>query len=95
MAAAFALFSERGFAATRIEDVAARAGIAKGTVYLHFPDKEALFISLASSIASPILGRLEAMAAAADAIPARQSFTVFSAWWTRKCCKRNGGICCG
>lgn len=71
LAAAFALFSERGFAATRIEDVAARAGIAKGTVYLHFPDKEALFISLASSIASPILGRLEAMAAAADAVPAR------------------------
>jgi AcrR family transcriptional regulator len=70
LAAAFALFSERGFAATRIEDVAARAGIAKGTVYLHFPDKEALFTSLASGMASPILANMQAMAAN-DAIPGR------------------------
>ncbi|MBV2185718.1 MAG: TetR/AcrR family transcriptional regulator [Rhizobium sp.] len=70
LAAAFALFSERGFAATRIEDVAARAGIAKGTVYLHFPDKQALFTSLASGMASPILASMEAMAAN-DAIPGR------------------------
>lgn len=70
LAAAFSLFSERGFAATRIEDVAARAGIAKGTVYLHFPDKEALFTSLASGMASPILASMEAMAAN-DAIPGR------------------------
>ncbi|NML72584.1 helix-turn-helix transcriptional regulator [Rhizobium sp. S-51] len=62
LAAAFALFSERGFAATRIEDVAARAGIAKGTVYLHFPDKEALFTSLASGMASPLLARMAEMA---------------------------------
>lgn len=70
LAAALSLFSERGFAATRIEDVAARAGIAKGTVYLHFPDKEALFTSLASGMASPILERMEAMAAQ-DAMPGR------------------------
>ncbi|NKN35479.1 TetR/AcrR family transcriptional regulator [Agrobacterium sp. a22-2] len=63
LAAALNLFSERGFAATRIEDVAARAGIAKGTVYLHFPDKEALFTSLASGMASPILARMEVLAA--------------------------------
>lgn len=41
--AAMALWAERGFAATRLEDVAARAGIAKGTVYLYFASKEALF----------------------------------------------------
>lgn len=70
LAAAFALFSERGFAATRIEDVAARAGIAKGTVYLHFPDKEALFTSLASGMASPILARMAEMANN-DRIPPR------------------------
>lgn len=63
LAAALNLFSERGFAATRIEDVATRAGIAKGTVYLHFPDKEALFTSLASGMASPILARMEVLAA--------------------------------
>ena len=39
--AALALFSERGYSATRLEDVAERAGVAKGTVYLYFASKEA------------------------------------------------------
>ena len=40
--AALALFVERGFAATRSEDVAARAGVSKGTLYLYYPSKEEL-----------------------------------------------------
>jgi TetR/AcrR family transcriptional regulator len=40
---AMRLWSERGFAATRLEDVAAGAGVAKGTIYRYFPSKEALF----------------------------------------------------
>lgn len=42
-AAALELFAERGFAASRLEDVAARAGVSKGTLYLYFPNKEELF----------------------------------------------------
>jgi AcrR family transcriptional regulator len=42
-AAALELFVERGFAATRLEDVAARAGVSKGTLYLYFANKEELF----------------------------------------------------
>lgn len=42
-AAALELFTERGFAATRLEDIAARAGVSKGTLYLYFDSKEALF----------------------------------------------------
>ncbi len=41
--AALALFVEKGFAATRVEEVAARAGVSKGTLFLYFPSKEALF----------------------------------------------------
>lgn len=41
--AGFRVFSEKGFAAARLEDVAADAGIAKPTIYLYFPSKEALF----------------------------------------------------
>jgi AcrR family transcriptional regulator len=41
--AALATFLEHGFAATRMDDVAARAGLAKGTIYRHFTDKAALF----------------------------------------------------
>ena len=42
-AAALDLFVERGFAATRLDDVAARAGVSKGTLYLYCDSKEALF----------------------------------------------------
>src|SRR3954469_21229892 len=41
--AALALFAEKGFAATRLEDVAARAGLSKAAIYLYFEDKMALF----------------------------------------------------
>ena len=43
LAAALALFVERGYAATRLDDVAARAGVSKGTLYLYFENKEELF----------------------------------------------------
>lgn len=74
--AAFSCFAERGFAATRMEDVAAKAGIAKGTVYLHFPDKEALFISLVSGVASPILDQVGA-AVEQKAMGPRQMLEMF------------------
>ena len=41
--AALALFVEKGFAAARVEEVAARAGVSKGTLFLYFPSKEELF----------------------------------------------------
>ncbi|WP_291011735.1 TetR/AcrR family transcriptional regulator [Hydrogenophaga sp.] len=46
LAAALALFVEKGFAATRVEEVAARAGVSKGTLFLYFPSKEELFKAL-------------------------------------------------
>lgn len=41
--AGFELFSENGFADTRLDDIARRAGVAKGTLYLYFDSKEELF----------------------------------------------------
>ena len=41
--AALDLFVEKGYAATRVEEVAARAGVSKGTLFLYFPSKEELF----------------------------------------------------
>jgi TetR/AcrR family transcriptional regulator len=43
LAAALDLFVEKGFAATRVEEVAQRAGVSKGTLFLYFPSKEDLF----------------------------------------------------
>ncbi len=53
-------FVARGFAATRLDDVARRAGVAKGTIYLHFKDKEALFQELIRAALVPLIGRLAA-----------------------------------
>jgi AcrR family transcriptional regulator len=44
--AAAELFAERGFAGTRLEDIAGRAGITKQLLYRHFPDKTALYLAL-------------------------------------------------
>ncbi len=54
-------FAERGFASARIEDVAARAGIAKGTVYRYFENKEALFEAAVRSRVIPIFDQLTIM----------------------------------
>ncbi|HEY9215643.1 MAG TPA: TetR/AcrR family transcriptional regulator [Ancylobacter sp.] len=57
--AALEVFAERGFTGARMEDVAARAGVAKGTLYLYFKDKAALFEGLVREAADPVLGTLE------------------------------------
>jgi AcrR family transcriptional regulator len=64
LTAALDEFSERGFAATRLDDVARRAGIAKGTIYLYFRDKESLFQELIRTMLTPLVGTIEAMGAA-------------------------------
>jgi AcrR family transcriptional regulator len=61
LSAALTEFSARGFAATRLDDVARRAGIAKGTIYLYFRDKESLFQELVRAMISPIVGVIEAV----------------------------------
>ena len=64
LAAALDEFSASGFAATRLDDVARRAGVAKGTIYLHFRDKEALFQELIRSALSPFVATIEAASVA-------------------------------
>src|SRR6188472_3834564 len=51
-------FIARGFAATRLDDVARRAGVAKGTIYLHFKDKESMFEELIRTAIVPMITRL-------------------------------------
>src|SRR6201982_3969200 len=56
--AAMEEFISRGFAATRLDDIAKRAGVAKGTIYLHFKDKESMFEELIRTAIVPLVGRL-------------------------------------
>jgi AcrR family transcriptional regulator len=69
LAAAIEEFSARGFAATRLDDVARRAGVAKGTIYLHFEDKEALFQDIVRTMVVPFIANIE-VASASD-LPVR------------------------
>jgi len=61
VAAALHLFSDRGFAATRLEDVATVAGVSKGTVYLYFDSKEQLFEAVVREAITPNIARAEAL----------------------------------
>src|SRR6202007_457110 len=58
--AALDKFSAGGFAAARLEDVAKRAGVAKGTIYLYFADKEALFQELVRFQIGPVMSAFAA-----------------------------------
>ena len=62
-------FAARGFAAARLDDVARRAQVAKGTIYLYFRDKESLFQELVRSMLSPLIAAIES--AATREVPVR------------------------
>ena len=79
--AALDLFVEKGFAATRAEEVAQRAGVAKGTLYLYYPSKEEL---LKAVIREHLSSRIAAGAAEAEkhrGPVAELLREVFSRWW--------------
>ena len=59
--AAFAAFAEKGYAATRVEEVAKRAGISKGLLYLYFKTKEELFKAVVRSVVMPRVDALETL----------------------------------
>jgi AcrR family transcriptional regulator len=81
--AALACFAERGFAATRLDDVAARAGVTKGTLYLYFRNKEELFKAVVRQEVVPNIARAEAQLAQADEPSTALLERVLSEWAER------------
>ena len=80
-AAALEMFVEKGFAATRLEDVAARAGVSKGTVYLYFESKDALFKAAIDAAMTPAVEAAEALANESGR-PAADLLRCFvEGWW--------------
>ncbi|MEO0618597.1 MAG: TetR/AcrR family transcriptional regulator [Pseudomonadota bacterium] len=59
--AGFQAFAESGFHGTTLDDVAKRAGITKGTIYLYFDSKQALFEAAVQSRSGPLLGEVEGL----------------------------------
>ena len=91
-AAALELFVERGYAATRLEDVAARAGVSKGTLYLYFANKEELFKAV---VREALVARLVEFRSQIDKYQG-SSFELLplmvKAWWERIGSTRISGI---
>ncbi|MCB1901224.1 MAG: helix-turn-helix transcriptional regulator, partial [Rhodocyclaceae bacterium] len=69
-AAALSLFVEKGYAATRLDEVAARAGVSKGTLYLYFDSKEALFKAVIQDRVVAVMSEGEALYASLKDDPA-------------------------
>lgn len=80
-AAALDVFAEKGFAATRLDDVAARAGVSKGTVYLYFTSKEALFKASVEAAMTPPIEEAEALAAEVNRPAADLLREFIFGWW--------------
>ncbi|NCW44286.1 MAG: TetR/AcrR family transcriptional regulator [Gemmatimonadaceae bacterium] len=81
--AAFHEFGDRGLAGARLDDIARRAGVAKGTIYLYFPNKEALFREMVRSTVVDAIARGEATNAEAHPDDSAESMLrrLAAAWW--------------
>ncbi|QLQ24015.1 MAG: TetR/AcrR family transcriptional regulator [Dechloromonas sp.] len=82
-AAALALFVEKGFAATRLEEIAIRAGVSKGTLYLYFDSKDALFKAVIQEGIVPVVAEGEAIAARHDGSAVELLERLLENWWSR------------
>ena len=80
-AAALQLFVEKGFAATRLDDVAAHAGVSKGTLYLYFDSKEALFRAVIEEGIVPRFIAAEQQVATFEGSSVELLRYLLSSWW--------------
>jgi AcrR family transcriptional regulator len=81
LAAALDLFVEKGYAGTRLDDVAARAGVSKGTLYLYFANKEDLFKAVTRENILTPLAEAGELVRKFDGSSADLLRAVIGAWW--------------
>lgn len=91
--AALELFVAKGFAATRSEEVAAQAGVAKGTLYRYYPSKEELFKAVVRENLSVHIAESTALAAQYQGSIAELLSQMMQAWWA-KVGHGNAGVVC-
>jgi AcrR family transcriptional regulator len=91
--AALSLFVERGFAGTRSEEVAQRAGVSKGTLYLYFPSKEDLFKAVIRTHLTVPIAECTALAERYEGPTSELLRTLIGMVWTRVGKTPAGSIC--
>lgn len=82
-AAALELFVVKGFAATRLEEIATLAGVSKGTLYLYFDGKEALFRAVIREGVVPMVDSAEALVAEHDGSAFELLSAILLGWWEK------------
>ena len=92
LAAALTLFVEKGFAATRAEEVAALAGVSKGTLYLYYPSKDELFKAVVRENLSSRIAEAAVLAAQHQGSVAELLCLVMGEWWRQVGLGSAGGI---
>lgn len=83
LAAALELFVEKGFAATRSEAVARRAGVSKGTLYLYYPSKEELFKAVVRQNLSALIAEGEELVSGFEGSSSALLTELMQVWWQR------------
>jgi AcrR family transcriptional regulator len=83
LAAALELFVEKGFAATRTEEVAQHAGVSKGTLYLYYPSKEELFKAVVRQNLSTLIAEGQEMVGQFEGSSADLLVQLMNIWWER------------
>ena len=83
LAAALTLFVEKGFAATRAEEVARLAGVSKGTLYLYYPSKEELFKAVVRHNLASLIAEGEQLAGAFEGSSSELLGLLIMTWWQR------------
>ena len=81
--AALALFVEKGFAATRTDQVAQRAGVSKGTLYLYYPSKEELFKAVVRQNLTSLIAEGQSLVDAYQGSSSDLLHKLIHIWWTR------------
>lgn len=90
--AALDLFVDKGFAATRLEDVATRAGVSKGTLYLYFANKEELLEAVVRENIVPLIEAFQRDLEQSQASSAELLRAFFGKWWASIGATRLAGI---
>jgi AcrR family transcriptional regulator len=90
--AALEIFVERGYAAARLEDVAAKAGVSKGTLYLYYANKEELFKAVVRRSIAPLITETRELIEQSEDDSERLLARFLEIWWQRYGGTRLAGI---
>jgi AcrR family transcriptional regulator len=90
--AALEIFVERGFAAARLEDVASKAGVSKGTLYLYYANKEELFKAVVRRSIAPLIAETREIIEHSEEDSETLLARFLEIWWTRYGGTRLAGI---